>query len=286
MPKKKDRWPELCKSVELDDGLPVRDAGPWTEDKLYFWNRYIDIATSSMVDNPKWAEGVAYVDLFGGPGVCRVRDTGKRIPGSPLLAAMAPKAFRSIQVCERDASHAGALEQRLGKLLPPEQFHVHRGDCNEQAKKMKAQIPAGALTLAFIDPEGLHVWFETIETLGRHGKVDLLILFADDMDIVRNVDLYHSQKDSNLDRMLGRGSTWRAQWEALPNRSPANIRRLFANEYEKQLRDKLNYLVFREKSLPASRPFYRLIFASKHPRGADFWDKITRVERGGQQGMF
>ena len=37
-----DRWPELCKLVEEDDGLPTRKAGHWTEDKLFFWNRYID----------------------------------------------------------------------------------------------------------------------------------------------------------------------------------------------------------------------------------------------------
>jgi hypothetical protein len=53
MQKKKDRWPELCELVEQDDGLPTRDAGPWTEDKLFFWNRYIDITTTSMVGHPQ-----------------------------------------------------------------------------------------------------------------------------------------------------------------------------------------------------------------------------------------
>jgi len=52
MARHKDRWPELCKLVEQDDALPVRDegVGPWTEDKLYFWNRYVDITTRSMAD--------------------------------------------------------------------------------------------------------------------------------------------------------------------------------------------------------------------------------------------
>jgi three-Cys-motif partner protein len=286
MPKKKDRWLEHCKLVEDDDGLPVRDAGTWTEDKLYFWNRYIDIVTSSMVGHRGWPGGLAYVDLFAGPGICRIRDTGKKVPGSPLLAALAAKPFRSIQVCELDVAHADALGKRLAAKVPVGRFEVHCGDCNDKINDIAARLPAGALSLAFIDPEGLHVWFETIEKLATCGQVDLLILFADDMDIVRNVDLYYSQKDSKLDRMLGSGSTWRTQWDQLSNRSRTNICRLFANEYEKQLRDRLGYVVFREKSLPDSRPFYRLIFASKHQRGAEFWDKITRRHRGGQAEMF
>jgi hypothetical protein len=41
----KDRWTELCQRVATSDGLPVREAGPWTEDKLYYWHRYIEITT-------------------------------------------------------------------------------------------------------------------------------------------------------------------------------------------------------------------------------------------------
>ena len=36
----KDRWPELCKQVSQDDGLPTREVGHWSEEKLFFWNRY------------------------------------------------------------------------------------------------------------------------------------------------------------------------------------------------------------------------------------------------------
>ena len=37
-----DRWPELCKLVEKDDGLKTWDqASPWTREKLYFWYRNV-----------------------------------------------------------------------------------------------------------------------------------------------------------------------------------------------------------------------------------------------------
>jgi len=68
---KKDRWRELCKSVDEDDGLPKREVGHWTEEKLFFWNRYIDITTRAMVGHPKWPIGLFYVDLFAGPETAR-----------------------------------------------------------------------------------------------------------------------------------------------------------------------------------------------------------------------
>src|SRR5439155_24425314 len=109
----RNRWPDLCEKYKIDDGLPVRDVGPWTEDKLFFWNRYIEITTTAMVGHPKWPAGLAYVDLFAGPGICRVETTDKRIPGSALIAANAPKSFRIILASELDADCARALESRL-----------------------------------------------------------------------------------------------------------------------------------------------------------------------------
>src|SRR6516165_525275 len=109
--RKRDRWPELCTLVSADDGLPVNEFGVWTEKKLHFWNRYIEITTSAMVGHPSWPAGLTYVDLFAGAGICRLEGSGRRIPGSPLIAACAPKAFRSILLCKRNEILASACEQ-------------------------------------------------------------------------------------------------------------------------------------------------------------------------------
>lgn len=69
----RNRWPELCRSVSQDDGLPVREVGHWSEKKLFFWNRYIEITTVATVGHPKWQAGLIYVDLFAGPGVCMIK---------------------------------------------------------------------------------------------------------------------------------------------------------------------------------------------------------------------
>jgi len=165
----KDRWDDLCKMVEKDDGLPARPAGPWTEQKLFFWNRYLDITTRAMVDKPQWKAGLAYVDLFAGPGVCVIEGTGKRIPGSVLIAAHAVKPFKTILASELDGKLAEALRQRLKKSPAANTSQVFTGDCNDVVAQIAENIPDRALTLAFIDPEALHVRFETIATLASRG---------------------------------------------------------------------------------------------------------------------
>ncbi len=201
-----DRWPELCKLVEEDDGLPVREVRHWTEEKLWFWNRYLEITTSAMVDKPQWSAGLVYVDLFGGPGVLRLRNSGKRIPGSPLIAAHAPKPFRRILVCELNSELADACRTRLARSPASDRFDVFVGDCNVAIHEIVKNIPDRALTLAFIDPTGLQAHFTTIEKLANCGRVDLLVLFADAYDIVRNLDRYIQQPESPLDLALGEAS--------------------------------------------------------------------------------
>lgn len=278
----RDRWPELCKFVEKHDGLPTRPARYWTEDKLYFWNGYIHITTMAMVGKKAWSRGIVYVDLFGGPGICTLKSKG-RVPGSPLIAAYARKPFAKIIVCEKDPALAGACNKRLAASGTPSECHVLTGDCNVLVEQVVDLIPDRALTLAFIDPTGLHAKFDTLKTLSQGRRVDLLVLFADRQDIVRNVELYERQgADSNLDQVLGADSNWRDQWRQLESRTPANVCELFGGIYKKQLKRHLRYKVFAEERMPV----YRLIFASKHEQGLDFWEKATRRYASGQRRLF
>ena len=132
-----------------------------------------------MVGHPKWQAGLVYVDLFAGPGVCEIETSARRIPGSPLIAAYASKPFEKIIVCELDPVLAAACADRLSKVGLPGRAKVIPGDCNENVAQVAGEIPRGALTLAFIDPTGLHARFEMVANLSAKGRVDLLVLFAD-----------------------------------------------------------------------------------------------------------
>ena len=239
-----------------------------------------------MVGHPKWPAGLVYVDLFAGPGVCTIKESKTRIPGSPLIAANAPKPFEKIILCEKDKGIADACEVRVLRTPAGARCTVLRGDCNERVNDIVSLIPDRALALAFIDPTGLDARFETIATLSSHGRVDLLILFADAYDIVRNVDLYRKQSNSKLDQVLGPDSCWQTMWDQLENRSRGSIRREFAKLYERQLARHLGYQKFGEETIKnGSTPLYTLIYASKHDRGLDFWNKIATKDPSGQLGL-
>lgn len=277
-----DNWQQLLKNVELDDGLPTREAGPWTFDKLWWWNRYIEITTRAMADKPQW-NGLTYVDLFAGPGVCESRSDGDRTPGSALIAAQAPKPFHKLLLCEESPELADACEQRLARIGASTRSKVFRGDCNERIHDIVNEIPDRSLTLAFVDPTGLHADFDTIRILTENRRVDLFILFADHMDIVRNMEIYADQTDSNLDKTLGPTSNWRDEWRSLASQTPTNVASLFAKLYKRQLSRHLGYEYSDDEVLKNSQgtPIYRLVFGSKDPRGLDFWRKTAEQTRQG-----
>jgi three-Cys-motif partner protein len=284
----RDRWPDLRSLVEQDDGMVAREVGHWSEQKLWFWARYVDITTTAMVGSPKWPAGVVYVDLFSGPGVCQVKESGRRFPGSPLIAAHATKPFTKLLLCEKDRKAADACKARLLSSPSSERFMLFHGDCNECVDDIVSNIPDGALTLAFIDPTGLHAEIATIQKLAANRRVDLVVLFPDAMDAVRNAEAYYFQNpDSNLDRVLGADSNWREDWQNLGTHERSAVCRWFSDIYRRQLARVAGYDQFGEEVIRGPQgPLYRLLFASKHPRGLEFWSKVTKRELGGQGRMF
>ena len=283
---RREHWDRLVTSVEADDGLPTRDSGPWATDKLWYWNRYIEITTKAMADNPRW-NGLVYVDLFSGPGICNIRDSRDRIPGSPIIAAKAPKPFRKILLCELEETLADACETRLSRMSPKVDFKVFRGDCNIQIDELVKSIPKRALTLAFLDPTGLHLDFLTIEKLSKNGAVDLLILFPDGVDVLRNEMTYLDQLDSNLDRVLGPDSNWRGRRMSMQTAEPSDLRKLYVLIYREQLKRHLGYEFSDDVTISGPKgPLYRLVYATKSPLGLKFWLESCKKELSGQLDLF
>ena len=114
----------------------------------------------------------------------------------------------------------------------------------------------------------------------------MLILFPIGYDVVRNVDLYRQQQDSKLDQFLGPDSGWQTMWDELQNRRRSNLIREFAAVYKRQLASHLGYKKFGEETIKCAKvPLYSLIYASKHERGLEFWDKIATKDPSGQLGL-
>jgi len=263
------------------DGLPVRKVGPWSQDKHHFLKNYMAAFTTAM--KRKWG-GLSYVDLFVGPGLCRIRGTSKEIDAPPLLALEAPKPFDALYFVDKSADAIHALESRLrghGSDIPA---HTYVGDCNVEVDRLERDLSADHLHLAFIDPTGLHVWYDTLRKLTRRRKVDLIISLMDRLDLTRNIrDYYYPNQDSNLDRFLGMGAQWRYEFDSLPNQDAEHVSNWFLNLYQRRLR-KIGYCHFGQpRRISGSGPFYLLFFASKHPLGAKLWDETSGTDRGGQR---
>ena len=65
----------------------------------------------------KWPGRLYYVDLFAGPGRCRMRETRKEIDGSPLVALLGFD-FAKYFFFEADSTCFQALDARVKRRAP------------------------------------------------------------------------------------------------------------------------------------------------------------------------
>jgi len=267
------------------DGLAVRGSGTWAEDKLYYLERYLKIFSVGMKN--KWGGRLYYVDLFAGPGRCLIRETQKEIDGSPLVALVGFD-FAKYFFFEMDQGCFEALGARAKKCAPDkwEKTKMIPGDCNDTIEQ--ASLPYEGLGLAFIDPTGIsQISFEAIRRLTTGRQIDLIINFPEGMGIRMNLHQY-TQIDANaLDRFMGS-----ARWKERYQQSLTSFDQVcaeIAKEYLANL-GSLGYLAVDADWIPVktdqNRLLYYLLFASKNPRGNDFWRKIKRIGPRGQRELF
>lgn len=270
------------------DGLVMRESGEWAKHKLYYVARYMHIFTAGMKN--KWQQRMGYVDLMAGPGRCYVRETGEEFAGSPVLAIQNEPQFDRLVFVENNPESAAALTART--VSASDRRTVLAGDCNDSAtiKAIRAVLPAGVLTLAFVDLLGLDVPFETVAALTEHRKMDLAVTFPGWVDINRNIAAALNTADGErLDRFFG-APEWRdvvRQFERGGADRP-DLPTALADHYGSRLRT-LGYPVLEQlhRTMRNNRnaPLYRLLLASKHPRGGDFFRKIAAIEHDGQRGF-
>jgi len=241
-----------------------------------------------MVGHKKFSS-VNYVDLFAGCGVDGVREglSVRRYPGSALLAAGCEKPFDNLFLVDENVKKIEALRMRMRRLGSRSKVHTWCGDANVLIDNIAQAIPDGSLTVAFIDPYGLNIHFESVRRLAKQRPLDLLILFADAMDIVRNVEReYYPRKNGNLDLFLGEESRWRERWDKLDSRDGGRARQLFARIYLDQLAT-IGYTYSATRVIEGDKgPLYRLVFASKHPLGLKFWRIAESEDLEGTRSLF
>jgi three-Cys-motif partner protein len=278
-----------------DDGLVMRSSGPWALKKLDYLRRYVDTFITSMRDKP-W-RAMHYIDLFAGPGKCSVRDSNETYLGSPLIALKATYPFTRYYFADLQSDNIFALRKRCSASPLAGRVRYFVGDSNQVIHKITEQISEidqeflrgqwPSLNLAFLDPAGIDLHWETVETLAQINRMDLVIHYPQ-MGLSRSMPLvFESPEDSKVDSFFG-GREWREIYRKWQNRT--GLHRKLIDHYKEKLRN-LGYIevlrgdepepLMRNKKRKA--PLYRLIFASKHPLGHDFWRAVTSRDVYGQR---
>jgi spore photoproduct lyase len=278
----------ICQIKNASDGLAVRCVGAWAKDKYFYLKRYFEIFTSAMKD--KWKGELYYIDLFAGCGKCRVRETCEEIDGSALVSVSVKYPFKKYFMVELDSDAVKALRKRVEKTPYKDRVKIIEGDCNEKIEKIIAEVQERSLSLAVVDPTGLHIKFETLRKLTGGLRIDLIITFPEGMDIKRNLSKFIKQSHSILDDYIGDEG-----WRQLFAKHIKDINQLTSSHIEKSLigyyRKNLGKLGYGEiksgdeiliRSSQKNLPLYYLLFASKNLLGHTFWNKISKISPTGQ----
>jgi three-Cys-motif partner protein len=278
----------ICPYVLGDDQLPLRCVGSWARDKLYYLQRYMNVFNSSMKD--KWSKR-AYVELFAGPGLGIVRDSGDIIEGSPLLAVEQAVPFSLYIFVDINRDAVEALEKRVKRLNPEVDVRSIPRDCNVSVDEIRSCIDRSYLILTFIDPTSMQIKFSTVDRLAQNLHMDLIINFP--LQTINRSYPYAMQGyDEKYDDFFGT-KDWR-----LVLRKYSDIRSVGARLlklYKAQLRS-IGYGQIKDLSGnqdlesrdilvrgPKNIPLYYLVFASKHRIAYKFWDDIQKIRANSQR---
>jgi three-Cys-motif partner protein len=152
------------------DGLPVRLSGEWIRRKHHYLDRYCAITATGMKN--RFRERV-FLDVMAGPGICKIKDSGEELAGSPLIAMK--HDFTKFVFIESDPKLAAALEKRIALQPKANLSTVVRRDWTKEVAEGRLTFPKG-LVVAFVDPTGIKQapWQAMKQLLMNNSKIDIL----------------------------------------------------------------------------------------------------------------
>ncbi len=249
--------------------------GFWTRGKLDLLRRYLDAFTTAS----KRQSEIIYLDLFGGQPTNRERLTDENLDGSARIALTKEDArFTRLRFFEVEP-YASRLRTALDDGYPGRDFLVTSGDCNQTIwGVLEALSPYNwAPTFAFVDPNGPHVHWSTLEALAGFKKAhltkpELWILLAAGMFIrtLPRDGRVRLEDATKLSLMYGT-ERWRAIYQGRLEGAlnPADAREEYVNLMRWRLEQVLGYQWTHSLEILNERghSIYHMIFATDHPAG-------------------
>lgn len=272
----------LCETVlSVDDSLPVRCVGKWARDKIFFLNQYFGIFGNGM--KKRWDGRLDYFEICSGPGRCVVREEACEIDGTSLAVThnQAFAHYNGATFFDIGEKVVDVLNQRFedrGIRGRAEAIVADYYDAKGIAFAAQERS-AGGLNLAFIDPTDCSVPFSTVQALvDTLHSVDLIINVAVGTDATRNIKPAildaNSKSRIKYKNFLG-GNDFFCDDEVvfLAKAGKNDQLRLKFREY---YRRSLKGLGFKYFATERVEHFYDLLFASRHPKGLEFWKKAQK----------
>jgi three-Cys-motif partner protein len=258
-----------------DDGLAIPEVGVWGERKYKLVGNYCEIFTTGMKN--KWGK-LVYIDLFAGSGYAKIKESGKILKSSALIALSTTHKFDKYILCEENEEKIKALQHRVENEHSDLDVQYVQGDSNKNVDEIISLIPKdNCLRFCFVDPFSLKLEFETIEKLSRTGKIDFLILLALPMDANRNFVYYIKENSLKIEKFI-KDANWRKPFES-GEITPSNFMKFLSDKYDTNMKG-LGYVEPVDKHLvkidAKNIPLYYLAFYSKNPRGNDFFKKVEK----------
>ena len=252
-----EKLDSLLKEAEelsnLHEGV-YYEVGAWAPLKLIVLLLYLDVYTKII---PKHFESMVYVDLLAGSGINQIRGAGRRIIGSPLIAATAShRPFTKLLLVEGMLERSKALEERLKTVIDEDRFEVYHENCNAAVDKIVEEHLEKRRShhLAFIDCQGLDVDWATMEKILEYPG-DLIFTFQTAL-IIRTRDY-----PDRLNKFYGDDS-----WKTAKSGDD------FLRCYEDKLREYRDIVInIRIKEKRRGGFYYHLIFATRKTKGGNPW---------------
>lgn len=153
--------------------------GSWTEEKIEMVQKYLSAYTVALKNQ---SFQLVYIDAFAGTGHYYIKDENEdliQMDGSAKVALELERPFHSYYFIDKDNSKLGELE-KLACCYDHLQGDVHfrSGDANTVICELCGSIDwSSNRAVMFLDPFGLQVDWNTIQTIARTKCVDLWFLF-------------------------------------------------------------------------------------------------------------
>ncbi len=262
------------------DGLKTHEVGVWAQEKYRYVGMYAEMFATGMKNS--WDRRV-YLDLFSGPGFVKVRNTGRVLLGSPLVALSLPDLFDAYVFSDENSESLSALQQRARRFHLQERCSFVAGDVNDKVEDITRIIPGDALqktlSFCFLDPYKLNIRFETVSALARGRNIDFLILLALHVDANRNLQTYIRDESSTIAEFLG-DFEWRDKWRE-GEKSGTTFVEFLAASYSDRMAQ-IGYIpmglgkMVKIRTDQRNLPLYYLAFFSRHQKGLVFWKEVLK----------